>query len=442
MLVDFAVSNFRSYRGEGKLSLVAAKGDDSSPLNCITSPTEKFQLLRTAAIYGANASGKSNLILAMHQLANLLVAPNERAFEDPTHEPFRLDPTAIDQPSSFAVSFILDNVVYKYQLSKSGAKVHFESLDAFPQGRRQNWFARTGSEFDFNSTHLKGDKVRLQKVTAPSIPFLAVATAFDHPQLAPPAHWINTNLVSRSPALDFRGRNSDEDIGRLLHSDEDFHRWVNLFLSHADTGIQRVEVAIESRVVRRVRRRPDNVAESYVEDFPQEIYLPQFVHNGVDGKPVLFGANLESLGTRRLFRLLAPIYRVLNSGSVALMDEFSASMHPSMVRALVQLFQTPEINTKNAQLVFTAHDATLLNRGLFRRDQVWFTEKDETGATDLYSLQDIKGVRADEQFEKGYLQGKYGAIPFFSEFDFPEVCDGKAERSWQEEGRESSSESI
>ena len=124
------------------------------------------------------------------------------------------------------------------------------------------------------------------------------------------------------------------------------------------------------------------------------------------------------------------------------MDEFSASMHPSMVRALVQLFQTPEINTKNAQLVFTAHDATLLNRGLFRRDQVWFTEKDETGATDLYSLQDIKGVRADEQFEKGYLQGKYGAIPFFSEFDFPEVCDGKAERSWQEEGRESSSESI
>jgi|GEM_PF-4032672 len=123
-------------------------------------------------------------------------------------------------------------------------------------------------------------------------------------------------------------------------------------------------------------------------------------------------------------------------------DEFSASMHPLMVKALVALFQNPEANPGNAQLVFALHDATLLNRGLFRRDQVWFAEKDTYGATDLYSLQDIQGVRANDSYEKGYLQGRYGGIPLFSEFDFPKACDGEAERTWQEADGSDLSKSV
>ena len=440
MLIDFSLSNFRSYSGEGKLSLVATKGDDSMPDNRIDLPSEKFQLLRTAAIYGANASGKSNLILGMHQLAAHVTPPTDRG-EDPSHEPFRLDPLRINEPTCFSISFIDQGVVYKYQLERSATQVVFESLDVFPQGRKQNWFTRR-DEFEFNTIHLKGDKVRLQRVTPPSMPFLAVAAAFEHPQLSAPAQWICSNLRSMNQGFEFRARSPDEEIAKQLHTDADFHRWVNHFLSYADTGIQRVEVAIESKVVRRVRRNPDNSSEPYFVEMPQEIYVPQFVHKAVDGTPVLFGPNLESLGTRRLFRLLAPIYRVLRSGELAVIDEFSASMHPTMVRALVRLFQSPTLNPNNAQLVFSAHDATLLNRGLFRRDQVWFTEKDETGATALYSLQDIKGVRAEDQFEKGYLQGKYGGIPFFSEFDFPEKCDEQTERTWQEDGRSGQSESV
>ena len=209
--------------------------------------------------------------------------------------------------------------------------------------------------------------------------------------------------------------------------DGGFRRWVNEFLRAADTGIKSVEVAVDSRMKRRpVQRLVDgNFAGTVFEDRTEEFYFPQFVHHDIDGQPVLFNSTQESLGTRRLFRLLAPLYQVLTDGSVAVVDEFSASMHPTMVRALVKLFHTPKINANNAQLIFAGHDATLLNRGIFRRDQVWFAEKDSFGATDLYSLQDIKGIRADESFEKGYLQGKYGGIPFLTDFDFPELIDGK-----------------
>jgi AAA15 family ATPase/GTPase len=117
--------------------------------------------------------------------------------------------------------------------------------------------------------------------------------------------------------------------------------------------------------------------------------------------------------------MLAPLYEVLEYGEVAVVDEFSASLHPMMTRELVRLFHTPEWNAKGAQLIFATHDASLLSGSLFRRDQVWLTEKNASGSTDLYSLHDIKDVRDDDPFDKGYLRGRYGAIPFLGDFDFP-----------------------
>ncbi len=125
--------------------------------------------------------------------------------------------------------------------------------------------------------------------------------------------------------------------------------------------------------------------------------------------------------------MLVPLYLVLQDGELAVLDELSASLHPSLVREIIRYFHDPKRNPKGAQLVFATHDTSLLSGRLFRRDQVWFTEKNQRGATDLYSLQDIKGVREDEPFEKGYLRGRYGAIPFFGQLDFPPVLEEPAE---------------
>lgn len=124
--------------------------------------------------------------------------------------------------------------------------------------------------------------------------------------------------------------------------------------------------------------------------------------------------------------MLPHLYDALHEGQMAVIDELSASMHPSLVRELIRFFHDPNLNARGAQLLFATHESSLLSGTLLRRDQVWFTEKAPSGATDLYSLHDIRGVRADESFEKGYLRGRYGAIPFFSEFDFPTVPQGES----------------
>lgn len=428
MLLTFTVENFRSYRDEKLFSLVATE-DRALPQNLIDLNEPGFSVLRCAAIYGPNAAGKSNLIAAMNCLGELLQSPvGQQLLFSGDVPPFALDPTSSSAPTKFTVRFMLGNVVYEYLLAIKNGEVQEEKLSVFPVGRPQVWYHRKLREIEFNKTHLKGQKQSLRFMTPPGKPYLAIAAAFEHPQLTEPARWLAINLRSR---LDFfestsRYRRPEEITARRLHEDNDFRNWANLFLRHADLGIHRVDVAIEERIVRRVRRptKTDEAGvQTAVDESPEKFYHPIFVHNNCEGQPIGFNASDESLGTRRLFSMLVPLYEVLKEGQLAVVDEFSASMHPSMVRELVRLFHDPKVNTKNAQLVFATHDATLLSGQLFRRDQIWFTEKDPAGATDLYSLQDIKGVREGEPFEKGYLRGRYGAIPFFGQFDFAETSN-------------------
>jgi AAA15 family ATPase/GTPase len=166
------------------------------------------------------------------------------------------------------------------------------------------------------------------------------------------------------------------------------------------------------------------MTEEAPEDDAEDLRIV-LLHESQAETPARFDLSQESHGTRRLFGMLAPFYDVLSRGELAAIDEFSASLHPMIVRELVRLFHDPETNPHGAQLIFTTHDTNLLGDRLFRRDQVWFTEKDRSGATELYSLHDVKGVRADDAIEKGYLRGRYGAIPFLGELDLPALSRGR-----------------
>ncbi len=427
MLVDFEVENFRSYRENKRFSLVASSSKEL-PRNLIETDLG-LNLVRSAAIYGPNASGKSNLLAAMNWMREILDSPMNRSLTaEILVSPFALDRMSATKPCRFRVNFVVEGVLYDYSIAVRPEIVEEERLVAYPHGRPQEWFRRKGKEVDFNSTYLKGQKQSLRGMTPANAPLLAVAAAFGHRQLLPPAQWLARNLCDRfdtleSPKSSPRIGQPWEETARLCHEDRSFHKWVNEFLQHADLGIQDVHI----EVIEQETRRPvsdhttDGMMVITLKEFTGERHDPVFVHSGDEGVTARFGLSNESHGTRRLFAMLAPLYEVLRDGELAVVDELSASLHPSLVRELIRVFHDPQLNPKGSQLVFATHDTSLLSRKLFRRDQVWFTEKNHGGATDLYSLHDVKGVLADEPFEKGYTRGRYGAIPFFGQLDFPPV---------------------
>lgn len=413
MLIEFSVENFRSYREKKTFSLVASAAQEL-PGNLVAIPDSSKSLVRATVIYGANASGKSNLLEAMDSLSSLLIRPTDRSFMQQEIElpPFELDKRSRLLPSRFEVRFLLDGVTFDYRIAARPGLIEEEELAAYPSGRRQVWFSRTGMDITLRRVNLNGPKEKLLKeVTHPGAPFLAVAATFEHPQLTPPARWLGSNLflhrAIRSTGVGFT-------VSRCVQ-DPKVLEWVNNFLRHADLGIQRVEIVARKTA-------------TLFEEIAHQLYELNFIHAGENGFTAKLPILYESHGTQRFFLLLARFHDALHEKQqLTVIDEFGEGLHPSLVREIVRLFQDPKQNPRGSQLVFTTHDTSLLSAKLFRRDQVWFTEKGPSGATDLYSLQDIKEVRQDEAFEKGYLRGRYGAIPFFGSFDFPPCAESERE---------------
>jgi predicted ATPase len=427
MLIDFEVENFRSYSERKRFSMVASSSVEL-PQNLILVPDLDLKLVRSAALYGPNASGKSNLLAAMNFISESMLYPATReGVSDSIQAPFGLARGAESKPGKFRVRFLINGILHDYSLSVRQGIIEDERLAVFPNGRPQEWFERVGQDIKFSRTHLKGQKEMLKGVTDHETPFLAVAAAFSHSQLTEPADWLFENLGTRFDTMEPGHRSSRRRLqfgasaARLFHVNRVFREWANAFLRHADLGIKGIEIEVtEERLKRPVAQKTkDGKIITIVKEVTEQHHEPFFIHAGESGVTARMAISEESQGTRRLFGILVPLFEVLDRGQVAVIDEFSASLHPSLVREIVRIFHDPERNPKNAQLVFATHDTNLLSGSFFRRDQVWFTEKNSAGATDLYSLQDIKGITKDESLEKGYLRGRYGAIPFFSEFDFP-----------------------
>jgi uncharacterized protein len=422
MLVSFAVENYRSYKDRKTFQLTAGTGKEL-PQNVQEVPELGLSLLRTAALYGPNASGKSNLLKAMHCLSELVSSPLQVV--RPSYQvatPFALDPVCGGNPTRFEVRFIMDGVLYEYSLAKRGDLVEEERLNVYPpRGRKQEWFERDGKKtIKLNRTFFRSLQKPVEELAGEKITIMAVVGAFDHPQLSKPSHWLVRNLgvrvgdwdiPSSPPWMIFRGSGR---TASLYCKSEAFRAWVDGFLRHADLGIARVEVEVSEVKVRRLRSKfkpRKGETEGQVQEETEEHHEPYFVHTGEGGYTARFPIDEESQGTKRLFWLLAPFYEVLEGGEVVVLDEFGTSLHPTLAREVIRVFHSRELNPKGAQLILATHDSSLLSGQLFRRDQVWFTEKNQAGATDLYSLHDIKDVRAEDPFEKGYLRGRYGAIP-------------------------------
>ncbi|ROQ67892.1 hypothetical protein EDD93_2342 [Streptomyces sp. 840.1] len=401
MLLRFRVANVRSLRDEQELSFVASEGTErelAAARETVLSDGQHLSVHTVLGIFGANASGKSNVITALKSMKHAVM----RSYADWTsydgipRDEFALDPKAATQTSLYEADFVLDDGVrWTYGFELGARRVEAEWLYAYPKGRRQVWFERDAGrdkDFDFPGDRLH-DRTRLARTTRQDALLLTRAANDGHEQLTPVFDWFKNNLWDVTPETE-RSQREDYTAGKLLRS-EDFRRRAEELLRVADLGIAGVEVERSSS------GRP----------------VIQLIHTSGGERTALDWAS-ESWGTRSWFALIGPLLLALDTGAVLLVDELDASLHSRFAAEVVRLFQTPWVNLKGAQLIFTGHDPSLLRTPgggrLLEPGQLWLTEKDDTGATELSSVADWEPTD-EEDLMASYLAGSFGAVPKVSE---------------------------
>lgn len=416
MLIQFNVKNYRSIRDRQSLSLVMAKGDELKATNTFDAKAPATgKLLRSAVIYGANAAGKSNLLGAMKTMKLIVVdsASKGQQGEELPVTPFRLNSETEGSPSEFEVIFVAKGVRYQYGFSASKTRIHEEWLIAFPNGRPQRWFTRTwidsGEQYEWEmGSALVGQKQLWQDSTRDNALFLSTAVQLNSKQLQPVFDWFSSIL--RMTGFQSIG----STFTASLCKDADQRSKVLEFLRAADLDIQDVKVTSERMTEKHLPADlPESVKKKILEDFKgKEFYDIKTLHRTSNGNEVEFDFDEESDGTQKLFDLAGPWLDVLNNGYVLFVDELHDNLHPKLVRFLIDLFQSDAANLNNAQLVFTTHETSILNQDIFRRDQIWFCEKDSDQATRIYPLTDFSPRKGRENLEAAYLAGRYGALPY------------------------------
>lgn len=419
MIIDFSVKNFRSFREEQKISFVASNYVKELPGNQIDPKLpglERVKLLKALAVYGANAAGKTNVLHALHFMAHF-VEHSATALDEGDEtgvEPFALCPTCPGEPSEFALRFVVDGVRFHFALVVDRQRVLYESLSAFPKGTERIWYERSWDEeakqYEWSPkrpTDFRRD-ANLVGYTRQNALFLSTAAKWNNEQLAPVYRWFKLRLHFLRVNSDFppippsvtaqymqRGVNEKNAVTRLLR--------------HGDIGI--LSAKASEREIRR-EELPDSLPDEVVTEILKNKHFEVSMgHRGVAGREYPLSWDNESSGTQKLFSLAGPWLDILKNGFVVGVDEIESSMHPLMVVELLRLVFNEEFNASGAQFLFTTHDPLLLDPTLLRRDQVWFADKDEEGATHLYPLTDYK-PRKGESLARGYLSGRYGGVPF------------------------------
>lgn len=417
MLVQFSVENFRSIKDEVVLSLVAGAGEEHRQRNVHT-PTLRgdvpaMPLLRSAAIYGANAAGKTNLIRALDAMREIVVNPSAVDAKLPV-KPFLFDAQCRDAPTQFEVVCIANGVRYQYGFSATQDMVVAEWLYAWPRGRRQLWFNRDrgadGSpSFTFGGK-LQGDREVWRRATRSNALFLATAATLNSEQLRPLYDWFKRRLhvgfASWDPSYSSECVQGERkaDVMRLLQA--------------ADLAVPELRVSEEEFTTEML---PDELSAPLREGIKKELdgktitlFEVHVVHRDKDGTEsdvVELDLDEESDGTRKMFALAGPWVDTLEAGLVVVVDELHQNLHPALVRFLVGCFHDPALDN-NAQLVLTTHDTSILSQDVFRRDQVWFCERNSRHETALTPLSDYQPRKGVENLERAYLGGRYGAVPY------------------------------
>lgn len=414
MLLSFGVANHLSIKKRQEISLVASSLKDASGslFECPALPSR--HVLPVAVIYGANASGKTNIVSALRTMRRLVLYSHSRGEPGGKigRQPFRLDPSCKKDPSIFDVDYVADGIHYHYGFEVLDDSFRSEWLYAYPKNKRQVLFERNDSKIVFGR-NLRGRNRVIFDLTRPNSLFISAATQNGHEELSKVSRFFQA--VESDSTISIPDQIASMKLSDVLVDDRTIK-----FLSDIGTGVtgyRKEKIDIPDEVLE-FQKKISSVLEGMTEQSDttkfkvilQTMSL-QLSHQSRDGKKIYFDLDLESAGTRRLLILLGAVFRALDEGTLLVLDELDASLHTRACEAILDLFTKKETNKKGAQLIATTHDTNLLNSASLRRDEVWFVEKDQEGSTHLYPLTDIR-TRKGDNIEKGYLQGRFGAIPF------------------------------
>lgn len=433
MLLDFHLGNYRSYHDVREFTLIAS-ADNAHLDSKVTikvpygDKARTINVLTSAVIYGANASGKSNLLNGIKFMKRFIFdsSRNTQIDELIAIEPCSVSGGAEKEPSHFEVIFIHDGILYRYGFEVTRKKVRSEWLFFSPKGKTARLFVRDQDSYSIGKHFSEGKG--LDGKTRDNALFLSVCAQFNGEISKKILNWFSKlNVIS--------GIEDKEYLPFTIHSlnEKWFLEEMKNLMRLADSGIDNITFEqheidfselpdeIKSKLVKKEKSTQrfsgsdDKNNGDAVKTVVQEC---RFLHTKFDSNkeitPVAFEEHQESQGTKKLFAIAGPIIDTLKFGKTLFIDELDARLHPLLTQYLIQLFNSRKRNPNNAQLIFTTHDTNLLSGRFFRRDQIWFTEKDKQNTTDLYSLSDFK-VRKDASFNKDYIMGKYGAIPYISD---------------------------
>lgn len=419
MLIEFRVENFLSIQDEQVLSMVASS--DNTFLTSHTNNDKKLKLLKSSILYGANASGKSNIIEALAIMKKIAIssANGQRGDKLPII-PFLLG-NEDNKPTKFEIIFIQNDTKYQYGFILNSEKILEEWLLIFGENNRaQKWFERIYNEkeekynYSFGAKFI-GSKQLWAENTRDNALFLSVAIQLNNEQLKPVFDFFLKYI--RITCTDSWNDGQEVTID-ILRQDK---QKIISYLKRADLDIE--DIVVEETKLNKTNLMQENIPQEIKQmmqtDLEKGARLKKTdiktIHTNQQGKQILFDMlELESQGTQKFFKLIGPWVEALEQGYTIVVDELNTHLHPLMTKFLVNLFHNENLNKSNAQLIFTTHDTSILNQDIFRRDQIWFCEK-QNKATKLYPLSDFKVRKDKTNLENDYLLGRFGALPYFKE---------------------------
>lgn len=407
MLIEFSVGNYRSFKDKVTFSMVAANlvsKDKSLDENNVFVIDKELRLLKSAAIYGANASGKSNLAKALYFMKWFMVNSSKetQSTDKIDVEPFRLNTKTERELSYFELVFIMGGQKYRYGFEVSRERVVSEWLFYVPKVRETKLFER---DIDTIEVSKKYNADGIQKRTRQNALFLSVSAQFNVDLAERLLEWTTEKLNIISGLHEDTHHYTVECLVNNENRDD-----IIQLIKKLDLGIAEIQV-VQKDFTEAI---PDEIRQLIAKQTSISIgtYHRKFDADGNYHSIEKFNLEThESEGTQKVFALAGLLMNTLRKGKILIIDEFDARLHPLISLAIVRLFNSKETNPNNAQLIFMTHDTNLLDNKIFRRDQIWFTEKNKYAATDLYSLAEYK-IRNDASFESDYIKGRYGAIPF------------------------------
>jgi AAA15 family ATPase/GTPase len=391
MLLNFRITNFRSINEMVELSMIPS--DFKNPVNRIikTNPNatknKDYYGLTSAAIYGPNASGKSNIVMALGAFINFVKNSTDNKPNDTIKlfNPFILFKENILKPSCFSIDFLINNVLHIYSIEVFQKEIITESLFYFPKGLKVKVFERKHQEFSKGNGYEGIFETIKQRTTANQL-FLGKA-AIENVEIAKSVYESITSMLVLTTDL--------------LHS-EIFNKTASkLFFTDLNDG----------GIILRLSKSLIQKLDTQIVNFEEKEGLIKTFHLNDNFEQIEFDFEDESSGTQRIMSFVPLVFIALSSGSTIVVDEFERSLHPEIAQYILGLFNDPEVNTKGAQFIFATHDTTLLSpENKLRRDQINLVEKNEKGETETFAVSDIKGIR-EGNYEKWYLEGRLGAVP-------------------------------